>query len=177
MKKQYIFFAVVMVVLVLVGTKLAIDSRSTEKAAEPVARKEQPANQTTNQKPKDQNSVQKGIRRFVSSSTNKTVTGDGTITLKDTLTSVGLRFETAPKPPVGMVYEAYLLSGNKPPIFMGEMRESSSKLYRYFWAGAGQLDWFKADKVMVTQRKLSDPRPGQTIAEAKIGAEDPPVQK
>jgi hypothetical protein len=178
MKKQYIFLAVLMVVLVLVGTKVTIDSRTSEKAPESTTQLNQPPGQVTNQPPKDQNSVQKGLRRFVLTSADKTITGDGTITLKDTLTSVGLRLTTAPKPPAGMVYEAYVLTGTQPPVFMGEMREGGSKLYKYYWAGAGLLDWYKADKVIVTKRKPAEPRPGQTIAEAKIGAEEPPpVQK
>lgn len=172
MKKQYIFFAVLMVVLVLVGTKLAIDSRSAEQAAGPVTPNQQPANQVTNQPPKDQNSVKKGIRRFVFASADKTITGDGSITLKDTLTSVGLRLITAPKPPTGMVYEAYLVTGTQPAVFMGELKEVTTKSQKYLWAGPGLLDWYKADKVIVTKRKPADPRPGQIVVEAKISVEE-----
>lgn len=175
MKKQYIFFAVVMVVLVLIGTKVTLDSRGSEKIDKPAP--QQAVARETNQKPKDQNSVQKGLRRFVLMSADKAITGDGSITLKDTLTSVGLRLTTAPKPPAGMVYEAYLVTGNEAAVFMGEMREANSKNYKYFWAGAGQLNWYKADKVIVTKRKPVDPRPGQTIAEGQLGKEEAPVQK
>lgn len=177
MKKQYIFFAVLMVVLVLVGTKLTIDSRSSEQAAELVTPNQQSTNQATNQPPKDQNSVKKGLRRFTFTSADKTITGDGSITLKDTLTSAGLRLITAPKPPEGMVYEAYLITGAQPAVFMGELKGVNTKSQKYLWAGAGLLDWYKADKVIVTKRKPVDPRPGQIIVEAKLGEEEASPQR
>jgi hypothetical protein len=97
------------------------------------------------------------------------VTGDGTATLKDTLTSIAIRLTAAPDLPAGEVYEVYaVIQEGTDPQPVGVLAKINGKNEKYLTAGAGLTSWYNAHKLIVTKRAKSAPVPGTIVAETSL---------
>lgn len=116
---------------------------------------------TTNEK--------KGIKRFTLKAVgDSTIAGDGSITLKDKLTSAAVRLTSAPALPAGTQYEVYVVLKTGDPVYAGTLQTFTSPNAKYLWGGAGQVSWFDATKFIVTKRSNSQEKPGTVLAEAAL---------
>lgn len=112
-------------------------------------------------------------RRFiVQALDNSSITGNGSLTLQENLTSVGARLITAPNLAPGENYELYVVLGSGEQVFVSTFTYITSSTERYALGASGQTSWFKARKILVTKRKEGASRPGTILAEAEMTIKD-----
>lgn len=170
--KYYIIAAVVVVGIAVAGLFIFWGKSKSDDAAV--------GQQTTNvnSAPQAAKSVKKSVKRFTLvpvAGKGDGIKGDGSITLKEDISSMGVRLITAPALASGEQYEAYLVLGKESPVLLGELKKIESPNEKYLWAAGGKIEWFGASKIMVTKRTSSGTKPGTIVAEAEFPAEGEPV--
>ncbi len=168
---KYTIGLIVAVIIVAVGVLVYASLRSDKAPAT-----EKPAQTETEKKPAVVDTPKKGIKRFTLTAKAAGVKGDGSITLKDNLTSMGVRLIEAAAPAEGEDYEVYIVPKSGEPILAGPMFKVDSPNEKYLWAGAGATSWFEASKVIVTKRAKTAAKPGTVIAEAALPDKAEPAQ-
>lgn len=178
MNYKYITIGVFVLVLAgSVGVMMALKNKSPESANPnpPVSQSEdmKGQNQTTNPV-----SDKRGIKRFtLEASGSAKVEGDGSITLKDKLTSMAVRLTEASEPTGTNQYEVYIVSSEgSDPVFAGTLQSFNNPNAKFLWGGAGEVSWFDAEKVIITRRSSSQAKPGTIVAEGKIPAQAEPAK-
>ncbi len=94
------------------------------------------------------------------------IEGSGTLSLQETVTSVGARLTMAPNLVPGENYELYIVSAKGEPELVSAFIFVNSKTEKYALGGAGTKEWINAKKIIVTKRKTTQTAPGVTVAEA-----------
>lgn len=123
-------------------------------------------------------SDKKEIKRFTLSPIGQSgVKGDGSMTLKTDLTSVGARLTEAPTLSGDQVYEAYLKLKSGEYVRMGAFMKVDSKTEAFLFGAAGDTGAFTADKFFVTKRSPAEKQPGTIVAEVTLPTTGDPVQK
>lgn len=123
-------------------------------------------------------SDKKEVKRFTLSPIGQSgVKGDGSMTLKTDLTSVGARLTEAPALSGEQAYEAYLKLKSGEYVRMGAFMKVDSKNEVFLFGAAGDTGAFVAEKFFVTKRSPSEKQPGTIVAEVTLPAEGEPVQK
>lgn len=156
---KYTIGLIVAVILVTAGVLIYASLRSDETPTGPTQEQGQQG---------VINTPKKGVKRFTLTPKQEGVKGDGSITLKETLSSMAVRFIDAPAPGEGMDYEVYIVPKGGEPILAGPMITIQSPNEKYLWAGAGAVSWYDAEKVLVTKRTKAGVKPGTVVAEAVI---------
>lgn len=168
---KYTIGVIVAVVIVAVGV-LVYASLKTDKTD--TSKNE--IKKTDQQKAGIVDTPKKGIKRFTLTSKQAGIKGDGSITLKETLTSMAVRLVEAQAPAAGEDYEVYIVPKTGEPILAGPMIKVESPNEKYLWAGAGTTAWFEASKIIVTKRAKTAPKPGTIVAEAPLPDKAEPAQ-
>ncbi len=122
-------------------------------------------------------SDKKEVKRFTLSPIGQSgVKGDGSMTLKTDLTSVGARLTTAAALSGDQAYEAYLKMKNGEYVRMGAFMKVDSKTELFLFGAAGDTAAFTAEKFFVTKRSPSEKQPGTIVAEVTLPSAGDPVQ-
>ncbi|MBP9686392.1 MAG: hypothetical protein KBD66_01165 [Candidatus Doudnabacteria bacterium] len=123
-------------------------------------------------------SDKKEIKRFTLSPIGQSgVKGDGSMTLKTDLTSVGARLTEAPALSDGQSYEAYIKTKSGEYVRLGVFLKVDSKNEAFLFGAAGDTAAFTADKFFVAKRNSSEKQPGTIVAEVTLPTTGDPVQK
>ncbi len=113
-------------------------------------------------------SVKKGVKRFtLAAVADSGVRGDGSMTLKTDLTSVGARLIAAPKLASGEQYEAYAKQTDGTLVLLGKFIPVESKTEVFLFGGAADVSVYDVEKLVVTKRGTGA-QPGTIVAEAAV---------
>lgn len=167
MRYKYIVGIVAFVIIAsAVGIMLSMKSATAPEILDPNNTKQGTLNQNKNQPVV---SAKKGIKRFtLVAKTGAGIAGDGSITLKDDLTSMAVRLTEAPGLTGTNQYEVYVVPAGEEPIMAGTLQTFTNPNAKFLWGGAGEVDWFTAEKIIVTRRSTGQAKPGAIVAEAMM---------